>query len=117
MKWTEESKGQKGYTHAMERIPPSQKIGKKLNELLSHGLSEDVMTAIIRLGIERLVQEMLEQEVTDYLGREHYQRRQAEQAHRGYRNGYEAGRIRTAEGEWSCKCLRCEMGRRRIVRS
>lgn len=85
----------------MERIPPSQKISKKLNELLSHGLDgeEDVTTVLIRLGIERLVQEMLEQEVTDYLGREHYQRRRPEQEHRGYRNGYEAGRIRTAEGE------------------
>ena len=85
----------------MERIPPSQKISKKLDELLSHGLSgeEDVTTVLIRLGIERLVQEMLEQEVTDYLEREHYQRRRPEQEHRGYRNGYEAGRIRTAEGE------------------
>ena len=85
----------------MERIPPSQKIGKKVDELLRHGLNGegDVTTAIIRLGVERLVQEMLEEEVTDYLEREHYQRRRPEQEHRGYRNGYEPGRIRTAEGE------------------
>jgi len=37
--------------------------------------------------------------VTDYLEREHYQRRRPEQEHRGYRNGYEPGRMRTAEGE------------------
>jgi transposase-like protein len=42
---------------------------------------------------------MLEQEVTDYLEREHYEHRRPEQEHRGYRNGYERGRIRTAEGE------------------
>jgi putative transposase len=85
----------------MERIPPSQKIGKKVDELLRHGLNGegDVTTAIIRLGVERLVQEMLEEEVTDYLERQHYQRRRPEQEHRGYRNGYEPGRIRTAEGE------------------
>ncbi|MBN1135713.1 MAG: transposase [Anaerolineae bacterium] len=85
----------------MNRIPPSQRIGKKLDELLSQGLKGegDVTSSIVRLGVERLVQELLEQEVTDYLEREHYQRRQPDQEHRGYRNGYEPGRIRTAEGE------------------
>jgi putative transposase len=85
----------------MKRIPPSQKIRYQINELLTQGLDgeEDVTRVIFHLGVERLVQEMLEQEVTDYLGREHYQRQQAEQEHRGYRNGYEPGRIRTAEGE------------------
>jgi putative transposase len=85
----------------MKRIPPSKQIGKKINELLRQGLDgeDDITTVIIRLGVERLVQEMVEQEVTDYLEREHYQRRQPEQEHRGYRNGYEPGRIRTAEGE------------------
>jgi transposase-like protein len=42
---------------------------------------------------------MVEQEVADYLERDHYQRRRPEQEHLGYRNGYEPGRIRTAEGE------------------
>jgi putative transposase len=42
---------------------------------------------------------MIEQEVTDYLERDRYQRRRPEQEHRGYRNGYEPGRLRTAEGE------------------
>jgi putative transposase len=85
----------------MNRIPPSQKIGKKLETLLTQGLDGEgnVTSTLIRLGVERLVQELLEQEVTDYLEREHYQRRRPEQEHRGYRNGYERGRIRTAEGE------------------
>ena len=95
------AKEQKGYTHAMHRIPPSQKIGKKFEKLLNQGLDgeEEVTSMVIRLGIERVVQEMVEQEVTDYLERGHYQRRRPEQEHRGYRNGYEPGRIRTAEGE------------------
>jgi transposase-like protein len=85
----------------MKRIPPSQRFGKRIEDLLKHGLDGegDVTTTIIRLGIERFVQELLEQEVTDYLEREHYQRRRPEQEHRGHRNGYERGRIRTAEGE------------------
>jgi putative transposase len=85
----------------MHRIPPSRKIGKKIDDILSQGLDAegDVTTVVIRLGVERLVQELLEQEATDYLERGHYQRRPPEQEHRGYRNGYEPGRMRMAEGE------------------
>ena len=54
---------------------------------------------VARLGSERVVQEMVEEDVTDYLVRDHSQRRRPEQGHRGSRHGYEAGRIRTAEGE------------------
>jgi putative transposase len=95
------AKEQKGYTHAMHRIPPSQKIGNKFERLMNGGLEgeEDVTSLVVRLGIERVVQEMVEQEVTDYLERGHYERRRPEQEHRGYRNGYEPGRVRTAEGE------------------
>jgi putative transposase len=98
---TRTSKEQNGYTHAMNRIPASRKIGKKTEELLKQGLDgeAEVTSLVVRLGIERVVQEMVEQEVTDYLEREHYERRRPEQDHRGYRNGYEPGRIRTAEGE------------------
>lgn len=49
--------------------------------------------------MQRVVQELLEQEVADYLGRERYERR--EDAQPGYRNGYEPGWIRSAEGEVS----------------
>ena len=72
----------------MHRIPPSQKIRKKTEELLNQGLDGegDVTSLIVRLGVERLVQDLLEQEVTDYLERDHYRRRRPEQAHRGYRN-------------------------------
>jgi hypothetical protein len=55
--------------HAMDTISPNQKIGKKLDDLLSQGLKgeSDVTTSIVRLGIERLAQELLEREVTDRL--------------------------------------------------
>ncbi len=73
----------------------------EVEELLSQGLDGEgeITSALARLGMEWLMQELVEQEVTDYLDRGHYQRRQPEQEHRGYRNGYEPGRIRTAEGE------------------
>ena len=55
------AKEQKGYTHAMRRIPPSQKIGKQTEELLKQGLDgeAEVTSLVIRLGIERVVQEMV----------------------------------------------------------
>jgi len=87
----------------MQRIPPSQIVRQRINQVLRDGVpgEADVVTLVVRLGVERLVQEMLEQEVTDYLGREHYQRRQPDQEHRGYRNGYEPGYLHTAEGQIS----------------
>jgi len=84
----------------MHRIPPTERIRQRLDEVLSRGLDteEDVAGVFFRLGVERLVQELLEQEVSDYLGRERYQRREPGQEHKGYRNGYEPARMRTAEG-------------------
>ena len=47
----------------MHRIPTSQKIGEKTEELLKQGLDGevDVTSLVVRLGIERVVQEMVEQ--------------------------------------------------------
>lgn len=85
----------------MNRIPPSQKLRQRIDELLEHGLQgeEDVAALVLRLGAERLLQELLESESKDYLGREHYERRAPEQEHRGYRNGYEPGHVHTSEGQ------------------
>jgi len=85
----------------MRRIPPSQRMRNEVEELLSQGLDGEgeITSALARLGMEWLMQELVEQEVTDYLDRGHYKRRRPGQEHRGYRNGYEPGRIRTAEGE------------------
>jgi len=57
----------------MQRIPPSHQIHQRIKDMLASGLEgeEDLATCLVRLGTERLIQEMLEQEVTDYLGREH----------------------------------------------
>ena len=84
----------------MSRIPPSERIREEVNHLLQDGLAsqDDPLGMLLHLGARRLIQELLEQEVTDFLGRGHYERRQGDQPHRGYRNGYEPGRIMTAEG-------------------
>jgi transposase-like protein len=43
-----------------------------------------------------MLQVALEQEVEDFLGRAHYKR--GERKHQGWRNGYEGGKVTTAEG-------------------
>jgi transposase-like protein len=81
----------------MQKIAPSEQVRQQLQALLDGGTSETPVSQFLRLAVQRVVQEMLEQEVSDFLGRERYERR--EDAQPGYRNGYEPGRMRTAEGE------------------
>jgi transposase-like protein len=80
-------------------IPPSEQVRQHLRAFLQEGIqtSEQPTSELLRLAAQVVVQGMLEQEVTDFLGRERYARRAADE--RGYRNGYEPGRIRSAEGE------------------
>jgi transposase-like protein len=85
----------------MPRIAPSAKIQEEISRLLQDGVSkdQDVMGMLLRLGAQRLVQELLEEEATDFLGRDRYVRHRGATPHRGYRNGYEPSRVRTAEGD------------------
>lgn len=84
----------------MTRVPPSQQVREAIAALLAEGEpgEGDVASALIRLGAQRVVQELLEQEVTDHLERGPYERTEAGEPHRGYRNGYKPRQLRTAEG-------------------
>ena len=84
----------------MNRIPPSEQIQKQIDALLEGEWAngDELVTKLILLGAQHLGQEMLEQEVTDYLGRGHYERREESREHRGYRNGYRPANMDTAEG-------------------
>ena len=81
-----------------QRIAPSERIEQAISAFLQEGIasSEQPLSQFVRLAVQGMVQQALEQEVTDYLGRERYER-QGEGS--GYRNGYKPGRIRSAEGE------------------
>jgi putative transposase len=85
----------------MERIPPSQRVRQQVAQLLKGGLQEESspISRLVQVAVQMVLQEVLEQEVSDHLGRGRNQRRQPGAEHRGYRNGYEPGRMRTAEGE------------------
>ena len=78
----------------MPRIAPSTKIREEITSLLRDGVpkDQDVVGTLLRLGAQRLAQELLEEEATDFLGRDRYVRHRGAEPHRGYRNGYEPGR-------------------------
>lgn len=78
------------------RIAPSERIRQLLEGYLQGGQSEQPVSEFVRLAVRLIAQEVLEQEVTDFLGRERYERREEPV---GYRNGYKPGRMRSAEGE------------------
>lgn len=83
----------------MKRIPASEKMRKELEELLLSGVEEEkpLLGSIIKKGAAIILQELMEREVTEFLERGHYERGKGQQ--KGYRNGYEPFKIRTAEGK------------------
>src|SRR5215208_6834731 len=88
----------------MRKVPPSVMVREQIDEaLFSEGLDANetnLLSTLAQLGLSYLVQQALEQEQEDFLGRGHYERRQTnKQARRGYRNGYEEAGLATAEGK------------------
>jgi len=84
------------------RIPPSEKISKEIKGLIEKldekASNEDILGRVLKLGMEKIIQESLEEEAKQYLGRDYYQR-EAIDEHNGYRNGYKTGKLKTAEGK------------------
>jgi transposase-like protein len=81
----------------MERIPASERTREKLPALME-GRSEieEGRSELVRLAARLIVEEALEGEAKDALGRDYYARGAAPGA--GYRNGYRTGRVKSAEG-------------------
>jgi putative transposase len=86
----------------MRRVAPSVIARERLHELLAGAADRDtnLISELVAVISELVVQELVEGEQADFLGgRGHYQRR--EDGQRGFRNGYEPRRVRTAEGALS----------------
>ena len=101
----------------MKRIPPVEQTKEALHSLLCEGLTEgDPKSQLVRLAVRQIIEEALEGEARDALGREHYERR-AENA-TGYRNGYREGHLKSSEGEirYAVPQLRDLPGHRSAVR-
>ena len=78
---------------------PSEQKAQVLRALLqghAEGQSgEELLSLLVRLSTERILQEALEQEQAMALGRGRYELRGKKV---GYRNGYENGTLKTGEG-------------------
>ena len=81
----------------MGRIPASERTRENLKALMT-GCSEiaDGRSELVRLAARLIIEEALEGEARDALGRDSYARGAAPGA--GYRNGYRTGRVKSAEG-------------------
>jgi putative transposase len=84
-----------------KRVPASVQTDQQIRQLLDDGSAGDVRSELIRLGVRRIIEEALEREVGDFLGRGFYQREGGEQVRgyrNGYRNGYRTAHLDSAEG-------------------
>ena len=83
----------------MRKITPGELKRQALEELLKGEISikgeKGCLSEFIRLSVEKTLQDLLEKEQEDALGRSRYERGGDAGV---YRNGYEPGRFRTAEG-------------------
>jgi transposase-like protein len=79
------------------RIPASERTSQNLEELLTQGVADgDARAELLKLAVRKIVEEALEAEVAEAVGRGYYENGAEPGA--GYRNGYRRGRLRTAEG-------------------
>ncbi|MDP6153550.1 MAG: IS256 family transposase [Phycisphaeraceae bacterium] len=84
-----------------DRVPPSERTGQKIQQLVSDG-DEQAISRFVRLATQQVIEQLLEAEVSDVLGRDYYRHRSSGDTGtgepRGHRNGYRTNRLRTAEG-------------------
>ena len=69
---------------------------KQIAEEIKGKEAETLSSELVRLGAKKLIEQLLEAEVCERLGRSSYERRAA--ASRGYRNGYKRRNFDTGEG-------------------
>ena len=81
----------------MERLSAPERTREELRALMNGELGTAAgRSELVRLALRLIVEEALEGEVSDALGRERYER--GEDGKAGYRNGYRPGKMKTAEG-------------------
>jgi transposase-like protein len=80
----------------MVRVAPSERFRAELDEaLVGVDQERDPVETIGRLGARLILQQALEDEVSEFLGRARYERAEETVSHR---NGYEPRRVRTTSG-------------------
>jgi putative transposase len=80
-----------------KRIPASARLEQAIAGLLDEGSWDaDRLSELGRLGARLIMQRAVEDEVSEFLGRGHYERALSA---RGWRNGVRPRRVQTGEGE------------------
>jgi transposase-like protein len=81
-----------------KRIPPSERLSKQILELMqnlnTNGNNQELLSKLMQLSMRKTVQEILEQETSEHIGKEYYEQGRDRS---GHRNGYKPAHIRTAE--------------------
>lgn len=81
----------------LQRVPASMRTRQALSDLIEGGLSSpDGRAELVKLATRLIVEETLEAENRDALGRDYYEH--GAEPGSGYRNGVRTGRLKTAEG-------------------
>ena len=85
----------------MQNVQPSDRLRKEIQTFFQDMGSADngaeALSELVRLASTLMVQEGLEAEQADFVGRERYERGERN----GYRSGYKPGKLDTAEGRVS----------------
>lgn len=79
------------------RVPASEQPSHRIEELVKALETYHEGPSFPQLGVRKLIEELLEAEVAERLGRGYYER--GGEASEGHRNGYRTGRLKTAAGE------------------
>jgi putative transposase len=89
----------------MRKVAPSVMVREQIEQTLCGGVDTEtnLLSTLAQLGLKHIVQQALEQEQEDFLGRGRYERHEGAEKGRSYRNGYEDSTLATAEGEASVR--------------
>jgi putative transposase len=80
-----------------KRVPASMRTRQSLSDVIEGRLSSPAgREELVKLATRLIIEETLEAEARDAVGRDYYEHGAAPGS--GYRNGYRPGRLKTAEG-------------------
>ncbi len=83
----------------MARVPASEATRKRLKQIFEGGDGERFQRSdLIKQAVRLMIEEALEAEVSEAVGRGYYARAELRDGDGGHRNGYRVGKIDTAEG-------------------
>ena len=88
--------GGRGGIPLSKRILASERTSQRIEQLMNALSPEENRASLSQLALRKIIEELLEAEVEERLGRGYYERGHDESE--GYRNGHRSARLKTAEG-------------------